>query len=794
MEQEQTICLCGCWDLYFFSDQIYEKSGRIILNGQDADALGVRISAQVPGNVETALEASGIIPNPFYGSNLLQMEQFEYNHFVYVRQFWFDQEPDGTEKICFDGIDTYADVICNGALVGKTDNMLISHTMQLNGLKKGQNELLVHIYPAVLEARKYEYTSLNLAIKYNYDALYVRKAASMYGWDIMPRMVSAGIWRGVHIFREQPFRLLQAYLYTRQIEKSRADLDLFYEVALQREPASDFEVSVEARCGEHVFTAKTRVWGKSGKIQITVDQPRLWWPKGYGAQNLYQVSVRLLQKGVVIDNQEFETGIRTAQLLRTGTVDNNGNGKFHFLVNGKPVFVLGTNWVPTDALPARGDTRAPGILELVDDIGCNAIRIWGGGKYEQDSFYRLCDQKGILVWQDFMMACGNYPQTEEFAKRLGHEIKQVVRKLRHHPSIFLWAGDNECDQNYQWQVNYTDPNQNTLTRELIPGILLNEDFTRPYLPSSPYIDEECVKKGFDFASENHLWGERKYYKSDYYKNALAVFASEMGYHGCPSPESVKKFITADALWPYHNNQEWLLHSSSPDPKQEEPFGYRVELMANQIREMFGTIPDSLEEFALASQISQAEAKKYFIERFRIKKWKRSGIIWWNICDGWPQFSDAVVDYYYVKKLAYHYIQRSQQPLCLMIDEPENGMCSLVGVNDTLIPHTVDYQVVGLRTGKILAQGNAAIKTEEAQILEQIPFTNSGELLLIEWQGKQLSGKNSYLMGNPVFGFADYVKMAENGGLLSIEGFEWDNRLKSYGEDADIEHLSDRGDC
>ena len=143
--------------------------------------------------------------------------------------------------------------------------MLVSHTMQLNGLKKRENELLVHIYPTVLEARKYKYTSLNLAIKYNYDALYVRKAASMYGWDIMPRMVSAGIWRGVRIFREQPLRLLQAYLYTVQAEESRAALNLFYEVELQREPASDFEVLIEARCGEHIFTGRTRVWGKKRK-------------------------------------------------------------------------------------------------------------------------------------------------------------------------------------------------------------------------------------------------------------------------------------------------------------------------------------------------------------------------------------------------------------------------------------------------------------------------------------------------------------------------------------------------
>lgn len=766
MKQKREDSLCGIWELFYFSDQSYQKIGRTVLSSADLDWPAVsRVSAEVPGNVETALERSGVIPDPFYGDNLLKLEQYEYYHFVYVRKFQYDEEPDGWERICFDGIDTYADICCNGVLIGTTDNMLISHTLPLNNLKKGENELLVHIFPTVLEARQYDYTSLNLAIKYNYDSLFVRKTASMFGWDILPRMVSAGIWREVRLFREQPLRLLQAYLYTISADEHRANLELFYELQLQREPASSFQVQVEGICGGHTFFAQTRVWGKSGRIQLTVEQPRLWWPRGYGEQAMYQVTVRLLCDGTIIDTAEFETGIRTVTLHRTSTADHEGNGSFHFIINGRPIFILGSNWVPPDALPARGDCRAPEILDLVEDIGCNAIRIWGGGRYEQDSFYHLCDRKGILVWHDFMMACGNYPQTEAFSARLEQEITQVVRALRHHPCIILWAGDNECDQNYHRQVNFTDPNQNVLTRELIPRILLNEDFTRPYLPSSPYLDGECVKKGTAFASENHLWGERKYFKDDYYRNAPAVFASEMGYHGCPSPQSIRKFISPNALWPYQDNKEWLLHASSPDPKPEEPFGYRIELMAKQIREMFGQVPDNLEHFALASQISQAEAKKYFIERFRCRKWKRSGIIWWNICDGWPQFSDAVVDYYYTRKLAYDYIKRSQQPLCLMLDEPEEGVCRLIGVNDKPAPQEISYRVTGLRTGDMIAEGTGVIGTEEAQLLAQIPYWDSKELLLLEWQGENVFGKNSYLMGKPVFSLEEYVEMAQRGGLL-----------------------------
>lgn len=766
--------LDGEWELYFCCDDEWsQRYSALPYTAASLAGSGMpHICAVVPGSFELDMERAGMMEDPFFADNMLKMQPFEYMHFIYVREFQWSDEIFGGETLLFEGIDTFADVYLNGEKIGRADNMLIPWQMPASVLKSGENELVVHIRPAVLEARKYEYTSLNLALKYNYDSLYVRKAASMYGWDIMPRMVSAGIWRSVSLVRRAPVHIEQAYLYTVAANEQEASLALFFELELQREPAYEYSLALTLSCGDQKAVFDTKVWGKCGKEHIRIAAPKLWWPRGYGEQPLYDVLVELKKNGKTVDAYAFRTGIRVVKLHRSSVVDENGKGEFCFEVNGRRVFILGTNWVPPDALPSRGDKRASEILRLVEDIGCNAIRIWGGGRYEQESFYEECDRRGILIWHDFMMGCGNYPQTGEFIARLSEEVRSVVRQLRHHPSICLWAGDNECDMNYWNQVNFTDPNLNILTRQVIPGILLNEDFTRPYLPSSPYIDEECYRCGLDNGTENHLWGERIYYKAPFYRDAKALFASEIGYHGCPSPLSVYRFISSDNVWPPDNNREWLLHASSPDPLETEPYGYRIQLMKKQIAVLFGEVSDSLEMFSLASQISQAEAMKFFIERFRSQKWERTGIIWWNICDGWPQFSDAVVDYYFTKKLAYYFIRRSQQPLCMMVDEAENGVHRLIVVNDTDEDCQLQYRITSMRSGNVLAQGEVRATADAAVQAATLKASHGQDFLLIEWtdKDKSISGRNGYLMGEPPYELADYMDWANRAGMLELEGF------------------------
>ena len=244
----------------------------------------------------------------------------------------------------------------------------------------------------------------------------------------------------------------------------------------------------------------------------------------------------LLRRGEVVDSLSLRHGIRTVVLDRTSVTTEDGDGEFRFIVNGDPIFVLGTNWVPLDVYHARDLSRLASVLDLLDEIGCNMVRCWGGNVYESDAFFDWCDEHGVMVWQDFAMACAIYPQDSAFQEVLRTEVTAVARRLRQHPSLVLWAGDNECDQKHVRTGQGRDPNLNVLTRSVIPEVLRLEDPSRPYLPSSPYIDDVGFLAGERFLPEDHLWGPRVDFKGDYYSGALCHFASEIGYLGAPSVE------------------------------------------------------------------------------------------------------------------------------------------------------------------------------------------------------------------------------------------------------------------
>jgi beta-mannosidase len=575
----------------------------------------------------------------------------------------------------------------------------------------------------------------------------------MFSWDIMPRLVSAGIFRPAKIIYKPVHHIRQAYLMTQRLDTARktASLSFFFDLDLGRAPISDFLIKVEGRCGDSSFTIEKRLWFSSGKLDITLNDARFWWPKGYGGQSLYDCRVTLLRNGNLADSYFMRTGIRKVTLERTSTTDMFLGGDFHFEVNNRRVFVMGTNWVPVDAYHSRDKERIPRIMKLLEDINCNAVRCWGGNVYEDPVFYNLCDEMGIMVWQDFAMACGIYP-IDGFSDTLRAEAQTIVRQLRHHPSIVLWAGDNECDQFlHVHESNGRDPNRNRLTRQVLPDVLYMEDPTRPYLPSSPYVDEHAWKFPERCLPENHLWGPRDYYKSSFYRDSICSFASEMGYHGCPSTASIKKFISPEKLWPWQDNDEWMVHAASPETSRNGIYAYRIELMAKQIKELFGYIPDSLEDFVLASQISQAEAKKFFVELFRTGQPKRTGIIWWNLIDGWPQFSDAVVDYYFDRKLAYYFIKQSQQPLLLTFTEPHDWRLRLCAVNNAGKALEFEYTVRDYTTGEQMLSGYNACGDHAVFELASLPYSQGEKrMYIIEWKSGEYSGQNHYLTGNPPF--------------------------------------------
>lgn len=730
--------------------------------------------ASVPGCLEKELMQAGKLDDLYFSTNTLDAQKLEDVHVWYYTKVNIRNEK---QYLRFEGIDTFSDIYINGQLVKSTDNMFLAYDVQDN-LHIGENEVIVHIKPTMLEARKFTPPAISHALKYNYSGLYVRKAGHMFGWDIMPRIVSAGLWKEARLLEKKQDGIEQVYLVTNHIieqadGKKIANMMCFVHTQLAGAFAQDYRVKVEGVCGDSRFCVEQSLWHTATKLFFEIPACRLWWPKNAGEQNLYDVTVTLLRNGEVCDTYTFAYGIRTVELERTEITDSDGNGEFCFRVNGKKVFILGTNWVPVDAMHCNDEARLPKALKLLDDIGCNMVRCWGGNVYESDAFFDYCDRKGILVWQDFAMGCSVYPNEEQFAKRLEEEAIFQIKRLRNHPSLALWAGDNECDLALGWSGINQDPNLNILTRNVLKKCVELHDYARPYLPSSPYVSVAFFR-GEGLMPEDHLWGPRDYFKGPYYKNTFCHFASETGYHGFPSVGSLKKFLKEPEIIFKKDGiptDEYLVHAASPELDPNAPYAYRIKLAYDQVVTLFGKAEEDFSDFLRQSQISQAEAKKYFIEKFRIGKWKRTGIIWWNLLDGWPQISDAVVDYYYNKKLAYHYIKRSQQPVCLMFDEPENGKCRLVAVNDTPDNKQLDYTVRRFSDNMVVLSGTCIVPADGTVQPDSLAVTeNEKEFYYIEWTMDGKTYKNHYFTNIIDIDYQTYIQALQKYGMDEFEGF------------------------
>lgn len=737
------------------------------------------LPAMVPGNFELDLMKAGLLDDLYYGENVLKAQALEDRHLWYAAAFTLEDVAQTDPVLTFEGIDTVSEIYLDGVLLGKTDNMLIPHTFSLQGVVPGRHEIVVHIIPVTLYAQSHPVPLGSQALSYNLDALAVRKAPSMYGWDIMPRILSGGLWKPVTVEYRPQARMEEVYLFTRSLRGTDALLQASVRVGGSALIPGELTYTVEGVCGESRFFGSGSIFGSMRTIQIPLTDAKLWMPKNYGAPNLYDVTVTLYHKGVACDRRAFSFGIRTVELERTSI--SGDDGQFLFKVNGQKIFCMGSNWVPTDAFPSRHHAYQQRGLEMLADLNCNIVRCWGGNVYPDESFYDFCDRNGILVWQDFSMACGIYPNDPAFLHKMELEAKSVVCALRNHPSLLIWSGDNECDDAYCGfsiqqngvGIHRPDPNENAITRRLLPRIVRENDPSRYFLPSSPYLDPVAFPN--HNPSEDHLWGPRDFFKGAFYSSAAAHFASETGYHGCPSPETLKKFIPEEHLTKWGDAQVcddpvWLSHAACMEPVPGAPYAYRIPLMTSQVERIFGKAADRLEDYALQSQISQAEAKKYFIERFRIGKWRRTGIIWWNLIDGWPQISDAVVDWYGCKKLAYQYIKTSQMPFCMMVDEPANGVLTLCAANDTREVKVVRYTVTNLATGATVLQGDCTVSPDTTARIAEFP-EEAGACYLIQWEGNAC-GRNHFTaaIGDGI-DLASYSQwMKQLGYWELIEGF------------------------
>ncbi len=741
----RSVSLNGKWNLY------WDKEARFHCKNVKPSC-----AATVPGNVELDLSAAGFLPADLYcGMNITAVREFEDCAFCYIREF---EDPgfSGNTILHFSGVDCLAEYWLNGEKFALTENSFLEYDFDITALLKPQNTLSVVLRSPVLAAYREApdaFMTRN-TVPLNHDSVLARKPPHEFGWDIMPRVVTYGLYKDVFLYEKPAFSITEIAFDVLKLTPDDAELDFAIMTDLGFEQIkTGARAEITGACGESKFAANEKLYYKDALIRVKVPSPKRWWPRDYGQQNLYDVTVNIFVGDEIVASKTLKIGVRTVELVRTETTDGQ-SGKFEFLINGQRIICKGTNWVPLDAFHSRDKDRYEKALELLFDIGCNMVRCWGGNLYPEELFFDFCDEYGILVWQDFAMACHAYPQDEKFCKALAEEAAFVVKKFRNHPSLALWAGDNECD--YIYYQNGTPPSLNVLTRKVLPDVVAKNDFGRPYLPSSPYMCDELVAGGRDdLLPEHHLWGPRDYFKSSFYTTAKAHFFSETGYHGCPGKKSLEKFISPEKLWPYTDNNEWNLHSS--DQRDND---YRVLLMEKQIRQLFGEVPDNLDEFAFASQVSQAEAKKFFIENVRTQKPVKSGILWWNLLDGWPQMSDAVVDWYFEKKLAYDYIKRSQAPFCVMIGAMESWHLPVIAVNDTLKPVSGEIRVCD-ENGVPLFEREFSLPADGFSVLKRIPAMYSDKaLFLIEWRTQNGRGTNHFVTGAPPFSFKQYQSWHE----------------------------------
>ncbi len=786
--QDVNLYLNGQWELSY-----WKQPQKAVCSPEEMSAVKYKtIPATVPGNVEIDLMKAGLIKDPRIGSNVYDLRPYEAYQWCYSRHFFAPPMHEGeTCLLHFGGIDCFAEIWLNGKHVGSAHNMMIDYDFDITEqMRQGDNLLQVILRSSVIEGQKYMLGTLSIGAaepesyfsKKAPEALFVRKACSGYGWDIMPRTVSAGLWRDVSLRILPPAHFTDIHWMTLDVDVPNRT-GRFY-AHFQADVPFDLLDHAKAtfklkRNGKTCFSRTEPLTQNVIAILDTCRNVDFWWPRGMGEAALYEAVIDLTdESGKLLCRDARRFGFRTIMLDRSEIHESKENpGRFRFYVNGEPVFIKGANWTPLDGLHSRDAELLDSTVALAVDLNCNMLRCWGGNVYEDHRFFDLCDENGIMVWQDFGMACASPSQRQLFIDLMEEEAISVVRKLRSHPSLALWSGNNENDQTYifRWPPQYKlDPNDDYISRVLLKKVIYEFDPLRPYLPSSPYYTPAVFALGdWSKLPENHIWGPRGYYKEPFYKDAKCLVASEMGYHGCPNLSSLKLMMEPANVYPWEDrathrwNRDWLTKAT----RRYEAWGYipkRNDLMINQVNLLFGYIPDTLEDFVLGSQLVQAEAMKYFVEKWRGGKFvEKNGLIWWNVKDGWPIISDAVVDYYFGKKLAYYFIRNVQRDVCaMMLDEDSTGLYPLVIINDTREEASGKVTITDIESGKKVWSGKYRTEANGRTLLTHIGKKADKGMYLIEYSVGEDNFKNHYLYGEKPFDMRKVTGWLESIGIYN----------------------------
>ncbi len=708
----ERLCLDGTWWLTEFELGEGERQGAF---AADFPLPPERtLPAQVPGVVHLDLMCAGKIPDPFYRLNEDAVRWVEEREWWYRRTFEVPPsllQRDEVELV-FHGLDTVATIWLNGEKVGEADNMFVPHRFPVKGLlREGMNTLVVKLDSPTKVAEEREQRFGVLHASFYRARPYLRKAQYAFGWDWGPRLPTSGIWRSVELcaYDVACVRTLWGYVTALSEDKSTAQVRV--EAEIHAVKAAEGRVRFQLKRGEQHFIAcvpiSLEVGDQTAYADLTVTQPHLWFPHGLGEQPLYELRCCVEVDEKVTDERSIRIGLRTVELVRER--DEEGES-FLFRINGVPVFCKGANWVPADNfLPRVTKERYRHLLQKAVDAHMNMLRVWGGGIYEDETFYDLCDELGIMVWQDFMFSCAEYPKEAWFHEQVRAEAEAVVKQLRHHPCIVLWCGNNENDWfNYMKVWGQRDRFYGeTVYAQILPEVCQRLDPSRPYWQSSPFggTDPNSMREG-----DRHSW--EVWFQSDHlrYLRDTGRFISEFGFQAPPVLETVEAFTEPEDRYP--NSRVMEHHNKCPDGTQRI---YRF--MAGHFK-----VPSDFAEWVRVAQLLQGEALKCGITHWRRRKFKTAGTLFWQLNDCWPVVSWSVVDYFGRPKAGYYVVKRAFAPVLITVIPEEPPTVWLV--NDTLSP-VEGTAVVTVQDGwgKELwrEQREVTIAPNAAQLLLSVPL-------------------------------------------------------------------------
>ena len=669
--------------------------------------------ATVPGNIFSDLIDNDVIEDPFVGENEHKVQWVSDSVWVYNSTFTLPNAVLNKQHITlnFDGLDTYATVLLNGEALLKTNNAFREYTVPVNELVARNNSIQIAFTPTKIHEEQAK-NQLSYTMPEG-NRIFIRKAQFQYGWDWGPVLNTSGIWKDIYIKAWDVAAIDHIYLEENAYTAEEASFNVNVTLTNPAIVGSSIEVEV---AGKRFGTAVNEEQN-TYSIPVTIDNPSFWWPHNLGTPHLYTVDVRLKNDGSVLDAKQLKHGVRTVELV---TEPDALGTSFYFKINGTPVYMKGANYIPQNSLQNRVvDADYDKLLSNVVDANMNMLRVWGGGIYEDDLFYERCDEKGILVWQDFMYACAMYPGDDAFLENAKQEATDQLIRLRNHPSIVLWCGNNESSEGWHrwgWQNGKTEHQKDKIWGDylkLFDSILPQQvaDYSKvPYWESSPKFGRGNPKYKFE-GDAHDWWVWHDGYPFEHFEEHVPRFMSEFGFQSFPSEEVLDYLMESKQL---------DLGDEAIKSHQKHHRGFQLidEYMARDF-----PVPSDPKDYAYVSQLVQAKGMRMGIEAHRRAKPYNMGTLYWQLNDCWPAISWSSIDYFGQWK-ALHYAAKEAFENVLISFEHADEMLHIFAVNDHLqgVDETLQL-IIRDFSGKIIWQTEeaVAVSANSSQVIYRLPM-------------------------------------------------------------------------